>query len=81
MADIYSEAKGSIVWLGSEYDGSVRAMSTLNALGSETKVDWPTKTITPLSWEDHHHWINWIWQEVCLARNTFEMRCGYVSMV
>lgn len=57
MADIYSEAKGVIVWLGSEYDGSVRAMSTLNALGSETKVDWPMKAITPFSWEDHHHWI------------------------
>ncbi len=61
IADIYSKAqyskaKGVIFLLRLDRNGSGDTIKALNALGSETQIDWSTTTTTPLSGEVFNAW-------------------------
>lgn len=52
MPDIYSSAKGVIVWLGPESDNSALAMKAIQDLGPRIIVDWNLFTVAAASERD-----------------------------
>ncbi|KAI4260581.1 MAG: hypothetical protein L6R42_003991 [Xanthoria sp. 1 TBL-2021] len=52
MPNIYTSAKGVIVWLGPESDDTAIAMNAIQDLGSRVTVDWDLRTMAPAS-ESH----------------------------
>ena len=56
MADMYSKARGVVLWLGPERYASALELSALSGLGSEVEVDWSTATVTPLTGEAFDQW-------------------------
>ncbi|KAL8756445.1 MAG: hypothetical protein Q9199_002927 [Rusavskia elegans] len=52
MPNIYTSAKGVIVWLGPESDDTAIAMNAIQDLGSRITVDWELGTMAPASESD-----------------------------
>ncbi|KAI4281776.1 MAG: hypothetical protein L6R38_003431 [Xanthoria sp. 2 TBL-2021] len=52
MPNIYTSAKGVIVWLGPESDDTAIAMNAIQDLGSRITVDWDLQTMAPASESD-----------------------------
>lgn len=60
MGDIYQRATRVIVWLGVENQESSHAMHLLQAFGSNIRVDWATRKISPSdsAEKNQHHWAD-----------------------